>query len=92
MGNINQLFGTDFALGKLILPLGISFYTFQSMGYLIDVYRGKYAPDHNLFRFALFVSFFRKSFRGQSGVMTVWHPSCSARGNSAWNVLNGACS
>ena len=55
MGNINQLFGTDFALGKLILPLGISFYTFQSMGYLIDVYRGKYAPDHNLFRFALFV-------------------------------------
>ena len=67
VGNINQLFGTDFALGKLILPLGISFYTFQSMGYLIDVYRGKYAPDHNLFRFALFVSFFPQILQGPIG-------------------------
>ena len=67
VGNVNQLFGTDFALGKLILPLGISFYTFQSMGYLIDVYRGKYAPDHNLFRFALFVSFFPQILQGPIG-------------------------
>ncbi|MFQ9805156.1 MAG: hypothetical protein ACLR07_00715 [Christensenellales bacterium] len=42
----------------LLLPLGISFYTFQSMGYLLDVYNGKYAPQKNLARFALFVSFF----------------------------------
>ena len=39
----------------LLLPLGISFYTFQSMGYLIDVYSGKYAPEKNPARFALFV-------------------------------------
>lgn len=32
--NVNQLLGTSFAQGKLLLPLGISFYTFQSMGYL----------------------------------------------------------
>ena len=38
--NMNLLFGTHFSSAKLLLPLGISFYTFQSMGYLIDVYRG----------------------------------------------------
>ena len=42
--NMNLLFGIHFSTAKLLLPLGISFYTFQSMGYLIDVYRGKYAP------------------------------------------------
>lgn len=65
--NVNILFGTDFAAARLLLPLGISFYTFQSMGYLIDVYRGKYAPDHNFFRFALFVSFFPQILQGPIG-------------------------
>ena len=39
---------------NLILPLGISFYTFQSIGYLIDVSNGKYPPEKNLLKFALF--------------------------------------
>ena len=42
----------------LILPLGISFYTFQAFGYLMDVYRGKTEPENNFLRYALFVSFF----------------------------------
>ncbi len=37
-----------------VLPLGISFYTFQSVGYLIDVKRGKYPPEKNFLRYALF--------------------------------------
>ena len=49
---------------KFLLPLGISFYTFQSMGYLFDVYRGKYAPDKNLFQYALFVSYFPQIIQG----------------------------
>ena len=48
----------------LVLPLGISFYTFQSMGYMIDVYRGKYHAEQNPFRFALFVSFFPQLVQG----------------------------
>lgn len=48
----------------ILIPLGISFYTFQSMGYIIDVYRGKYAPDTNLAKFALFVSFFPQIIQG----------------------------
>ena len=49
---------------NLLLPLGISFYTFQSMGYLIDVYNGKYAPQRNPAKFALFISFFPQLIQG----------------------------
>ena len=51
----------------LLLPLGISFYTFQSMGYLLDVYNGKYAPEKNPLKFALFVSFFPQLIQGPIG-------------------------
>ena len=47
-----------------VLPLGISFYTFQSVGYLIDVKRGKYAPEANLLRYALFAAFFPQMVQG----------------------------
>ena len=43
---------------KLVLPIGISFYTFQSMSYVIDVYRKHIKPTKNLLEFATFVSFF----------------------------------
>lgn len=49
---------------KFVLPLGISFYTFQSMGYLIDVYRGDVEAETNAARFALFVSFFPQILQG----------------------------
>ena len=51
----------------LLLPLGISFYTFQSMGYIIDVYGGKYAPERNPAKFALYVSFFPQLIQGPIG-------------------------
>lgn len=43
---------------SLLLPVGISFYTFQTVGYTIDVYRGVVQPEQNAGRYALFVSFF----------------------------------
>ena len=52
---------------RWILPLGISFYIFQSMGYLIDVYRGKYKPEQNFFKYALFASFFPQMVQGPIG-------------------------
>ena len=48
----------------LILPVGISFYTFQALGYLIDVYRRKIDAEHDLLRYALFVSFFPQLVAG----------------------------
>jgi len=49
---------------KVILPLGISFYTLQTVGYTIDVYRGKIEPCRSLIDFALFVSFFPQLVAG----------------------------
>ena len=42
----------------LVIPAGLSFYTFQSLSYTIDVYRGKYQPNDTLYEFLLYVSFF----------------------------------
>ena len=52
---------------RLLLPLGISFYTFQAMGYLIDVYRGKYPAERNPGKTALFISFFPQIVQGPIG-------------------------
>lgn len=62
--NINALTGSSFHLHDLLLPLGISFYTFQSMGYLLDVYWERAHAEKNFFRFALFVSFFPQILQG----------------------------
>ncbi len=65
--NVNAFLGLgggEGAWGDWILPLGISYYTFQSMGYLIDVYYRKYEPEKSPVRFALFVSFFPQMVAG----------------------------
>ncbi len=51
-------------LAKIILPIGISFYTFQSMGYTIDVFRRKITASRSLLDFALFISFFPQLLAG----------------------------
>lgn len=48
----------------LLMPLGLSFYIFQSIGYVIDVYRGKYPPEKNVLKHALFLSFFPQIIQG----------------------------
>lgn len=48
----------------VLLPVGISFYTFQALGYIIDVYREKVSPEKNVLRYALFVSFFPQLVAG----------------------------
>ncbi len=49
---------------EIVLPIGISFYTFQSMSYSIDIYRGQLAPIRSFWRFLLFVSFFPQLVAG----------------------------
>ena len=48
----------------IILPVGISFYTFQTLSYTIDIYRGKIAPTHNIIAYFAFVSFFPQLVAG----------------------------
>ncbi|MCR5302303.1 MAG: MBOAT family protein [Lachnospiraceae bacterium] len=59
LGQAPTGFGID-----LLLPVGISFYTFQAIGYFIDVYRGDIAAEKNLIKYALFVSFFPQLVAG----------------------------
>jgi len=49
---------------NVLLPVGISFYTFQALGYIIDVYRGDVEVEKNFFKYALFVSFFPQLVAG----------------------------
>ena len=61
--NINSLFRSDFVLHRLILPLGISFFTFQQLSYIIDSYRGE-VPDYSFLDYALFVTYFPQLIAG----------------------------
>ena len=56
--------GGSFLASSLLLPLGLSFYTFQSMGYLIDAYNGKARPERNPLKYLLFVSWFPQLIQG----------------------------
>lgn len=62
--NINKLTGLNISLLRLILPLGISFYTFQTMSYTIDVYRGKVHAERNIINFGTFVTLFPQLIAG----------------------------
>ncbi len=62
----NALFGTSFVpiQGISVLPLGISFYTFQTLSYSIDVYRGEVAAEHNIIDFGAYVVMFPQLIAG----------------------------
>lgn len=61
--NINTVFGTDMLLNHVLLPLGISFFTFQQIGFLVDTYRGE-AKGYAFLDYALFVTFFPQLIAG----------------------------
>ncbi len=56
--NFNDLLGTHFELNNLFLPIGISFYTFQSISYLVDVYRKEIPASENITDYAFYMTFF----------------------------------
>lgn len=69
IGNINDIFSffrwdASMPMVNILVPLGLSYYTFNSIGYLIDVGRGKHAAEKHLGKFALFVSFFPSIVQG----------------------------
>ncbi len=64
INNVNSLFSASLAGVDWVLPLGISFYTFQTVSYIIDVYWEKVPAEKNIFRVALFTSFFPLLIQG----------------------------
>jgi len=64
MENVNILMGIALPIPDFALPIGISFFTLQAFSYLFDVYRGILEADRNVFRLALFISFFPQIVEG----------------------------
>jgi D-alanyl-lipoteichoic acid acyltransferase DltB (MBOAT superfamily) len=60
----NQLSGSSFRVDQILLPVGISFYTFQTMSYSIDIFRKKLSPANSIFDFGFYVSFFPQLVAG----------------------------
>ena len=64
INNLNGLFHTHISLLNIVLPLGISFYTFQALSYVIDVYRGNVSSQKNLLNVALYICLFPQLVAG----------------------------
>lgn len=64
ISEFGRLFGSDTVTINIILPLGISFYTFSGLAYLIDIYRETYPAEKNFLNVALYISFFAKITAG----------------------------
>lgn len=64
LANINAVFGANIPLLELALPIGISFYTFQTMSYTIDVYRGQAKAQRNIISFGAYVALFPQLIAG----------------------------
>ena len=65
--NLNACFIMNLRGMQILLPLGISFYTFQSSGYILDVYWKRCKAEHHPLKYALFVSFFPQILQGPIG-------------------------
>ncbi len=83
------LFGVSpLRIPKLLLPLGISFYTFRSTAYLMDVYRGKSEAATNIAKYALFISFFPAVIQGPISRYADLAPQLTAPHKATWENLS----
>lgn len=64
ISNVNNILGTNLSLLRIALPIGISFYTFQILSYVIDVYRGKVQVQKSFLKLATYVSLFPQLIAG----------------------------
>ena len=71
--NINNLIASDFTFVDVIMPIGISFYTFQAMSYLIDVYRGEVRAQRDVYKLALYIVLFPQLV---AGPIVKYHDVC----------------
>ena len=83
--NINGVLATDFQLLDVIMPIGISFYTFQAMSYLIDVYRREVPAQKDVFKLALYIVLFPQLV---AGPIVKYHDVCEQIDNRTIEFKN----
>jgi len=95
----NSFFSTHFNVDKLLLPVGVSFFTFQSLSYTIDLYRGKVEPVKSIFDYGFFVCFFPHLMAGpivkaHDFIYQIYQPYKLERsefGLAFFWIMNGFC-
>jgi alginate O-acetyltransferase complex protein AlgI len=87
--NINWLFNLEITSLKIVLPIGISFYTFQILSYTIDVYNGNAKVQKNFFNFAAYVSLFPQLIAGPIVRYTTIEQELSQRKHTFANFAYG---
>lgn len=88
--NVNSIFGSDIGLIKLALPIGISFYTFQTISYTIDVYRDDAKVQKNFVHLATYVALFPQLIAGPIVRYTTVEEDLSTRKHSFEQFSSGA--
>ena len=83
IGNLNHIFKTDFVLKNIVLPLGISFFTFQQISFIVDAYKGE-VKNYSFLEYALFVTFFPQLVAGPIVLHSELIPQF--KDSSKWNV------
>ena len=89
ISNINSIFNSDISLLGLALPIGISFYTFQTMSYTIDVYRGDAKVQKSFIRLATYVALFPQLIAGPIVRYTTIEEDLTERTHSFDNFATG---
>ena len=87
--NINKLFKINLPLKNITLPIGISFYTFQVLSYVIDLYRNKIKVQKNFFNLALYISFFPQLIAGPIVRYETIEEQLSKRNVTLDKIVNG---
>jgi len=87
IGNLNQVIGAHLTLLQIVLPLGISFFTFTQIAYLVDAYRGE-VQEYSLLNYALFVTFFPHLLAGPIIHHREMMPQFAAEDNKGVNYEN----
>lgn len=90
IGNINSVFNTSLPLLNILLPLGISFFTFQQLSYIIDSYKGD-VPKYIFWDYALFVTFFPQLIAGPIVTHDEMVPQFADVSKKKFNIDNFAC-
>jgi len=90
LADLVGLFGWEMSpfTRTVVLPVGISFYTFQTLSYTIDIYRGRLEPTRNFFDFALFVAFFPQLVAGPIERAVNLLPQIQAPRTVTWEKVN----
>ena len=89
VGTVNSLCKTSLALPGIALPIGISFYTFQTTSYSIDVYRGEVKAEKNFFRYLTYISMFPQLIAGPIVRYSLIKEELTKRTTTPDNVAKG---